>query len=471
MKKSVLVILFSIFILTISACNNSNEGVFSSYPNNTIAVGSDEDNNTFVYNREGKIIKEFSGEYIYDVHYNLKCNVVVLELDETAYIISNDKVKQIKREIEDLVISDSGNTVFYKFKDDKYDMYLEAYDVSSGKAQIIDKSEEGYFYELCVSPDGKTFAYYHDGIEETFISVNGKKPVSLGKEISPIAVANEGKLIYGWDNDYNFIVMNGSTTNILSTASIDIFFNRDYSEVLVFGDEISISVNGAKTTTLLKERQYYPYVLVAEGTFYDTLKPGSSDSYVVYGLDSFLDKYIFFDDSYDDKLYYINKDLKAIEVCDSVYDHGVTNSNELFYSKYDSINKCVKEKSDIILETKSSSLMIPRNSDGFYYISSGDLYYKKNGKEASLITDNSILDMEISGDIVYYLLEEEDGKNVLYYSKNGEVGKKVKNGENVESIKSYHGNMIYFLKQTDEQWDLYLNTSDDRIDLVIKNYD
>lgn len=470
MRKLILGILFTICAVSIMGCSKS-KGVYTSYPSNTIKVAYDQDNNRFVLNNSGEVIKEISHDEKPYSRYNLTRNVLLMELDESFYIFHNDKMKKIDDKIFEVAISDNGNTVFYKTREES-NFCLKIYDVTKDKAKTIRKIErDEHISDICISPDGKTVAYSisKDSKTEGFISVNNKKPVSIGEVKTLFAVSNEGKFVYYTDEEYTLYVKSGNTTNEIGhkDSFSTMCFNKDYSELLFSDDETYIILDGAKPIQLSDRSHRDSSLVVPDATVYGEVFGGSFRSHYVCGIDSFSDKHLLSDNK---MLYYINKDFEAIEVIDDVRTYGITSSNEFFVIDYDSIYKVIKDDYDEILAVEGGSIFVPKSGSGFYHIYDNELFYIKGDKEPSLLSKDVKGAMLMKGDTLYYFVEGKDGDRTLHSSKNGGAGKKIKNGDNVNKILSFEpAYRPYFSKESDGQMNLY-TISGNELKLIIENY-
>ena len=135
--------------------------------------------------------------------YSLDGSVCGFLSDGTLYCSSNGEVQRVADEVAGFAVSVDGSAIVYisNVGDDHYGT-LSRYTVSDGSSKEITTQAlyDSDFPFLIASPDGNSVAFLSDLNEdeerfEASISVNQGNPTTLGTNLLPLAISNDGTYI------------------------------------------------------------------------------------------------------------------------------------------------------------------------------------------------------------------------------------------------------------------------------------
>jgi hypothetical protein len=163
-------------------------------------------------------------------------------------LVSKEKYIEVSKNVTRFVISDNGECIAYMTSNGDDTSTLMLFNSISNKSEKI-ADNVAAFGGISISPDGKTVSYIADvnvNITEYngYVSINGDKPVNLGKNIICFKVSNNAeyiyyfKYLYGKTNDI-FVKKGAIETKLASNQDkfLKVNFNIDYSEIVFESDE------------------------------------------------------------------------------------------------------------------------------------------------------------------------------------------------------------------------------------------
>jgi hypothetical protein len=266
--------------------------------------------------------------------------------------------------------------------------------------------------------------------------------------ICVFAISYDQRYLYYCDFDETgigaiYVRQNNSDTLLSQGINNTIYFNKDYSQILIEDDgSYYISIQGE------------PRQKVTDGLINTILLPNKGMSslrggfYVNYGIQSFQEKLLLRNDNL---LQYLDDELMAREIGLAGDTTEVTLSGDgknLFY--IDTVNRLLKVtevmkpgEAKVWAEGVTEYKASPDLSE-VYYLRGQDLYYKTDQSEEQLISkDVKDLSMNHEGDTIFFLQNYQGGKGTLFYSTNGASAKAIEGGNNVIGVKEWNFGVIY----------------------------
>ncbi|WP_022767720.1 MULTISPECIES: zinc-ribbon domain-containing protein [unclassified Butyrivibrio] len=200
-----------------------------------------------IYNDQGGVITGiYDGESrVGDFYVNEAQNAGVLYDSRKIclYITPDLNTVPLAENVYDAGLSYSGDYVFYKIIDQKFNKYLYLYDVKTGDEYKVEETDTT---EMVMSPSGEYIAYIkHDELDYNkkllTISGWGLKPAVLTGDVDEIyAVSDDGKMIvYSTYKDGSRTLFCWDDGNIVQLADdyvVSMHFNRDCSFFLYEGE-------------------------------------------------------------------------------------------------------------------------------------------------------------------------------------------------------------------------------------------
>ena len=193
---------------------------------------------SYIYNDKGEVLTNFAEKDCYglDVRFDADRKHGIFMKYENCYLVNADlSFKQIASKCSYAGISFDGTYAYYYSSA----AGLWLYNIETGEETLV--SETGY--RPCISPDGKTLAYY-------VYSLNGEKGLcigGIGREetiidscengfYTPYAVSNDGKTVYyimssGNDNGF-YCINNNKPKRLISSYPYDCYFDRECKKVI-----------------------------------------------------------------------------------------------------------------------------------------------------------------------------------------------------------------------------------------------
>lgn len=366
-------------------------------------------------------------------------------------------------------LSDDGNYIVYSVSGgmDKY--YLRLYNVAEGTDILID-NQNRRFDQLNVLPGGQlityvTYALTEGGVVQELKSYTIKNqgvPELIGENILVLAVSLDQSLTYYVEYSNQtmgsvYVKTKDKTVKLSGGINGLVFFNSDYTQILIEDEgQYYLSTNGAERQKL------YP------GMLQKVLQPAhgmeASKENVIsrYSFQSFGQKFLLVDQH---RIIYLDKNYLSKELASSVESNTVTvarDGGSLFYmnAKHELIEleDLPKRSIEIVWAEGVEEYRAAPDQSHVYYLKEKELYYKKRGKDEIRIDDNvSTICSNASGDILFYLKEDTDGKGKVYYSKNGAAAAALEDGEGVSRIAEWNYGVV-LQKSVNDRNAVFYNT-------------
>ena len=331
--------------------------------------------------------------------------------DTLLYI--TDKIQTISDGVHSVWLASSGNAFAYAAEYNNSDNTAELWLYSDGKSKMLSDEFSVSSYNCTISPDGKSLAYVtFDGEEYTCVVTDGKTVVKLGKDITPVGVADGAKYIY-YNKSGTLYVQTGISGDVkekLGDDANNIYANKDLSQVFYTSNSKSyVSINGGKKQALTGSRSY---LVVPSGTAFF-----SDSNITICGITSFANT--FYCNS-DNALIYINGKYETSRIAKNVDDaYLATDGKTLTYLSRNSIYKVNGTKSgavavEIVTDDVESFIAVDNGSAVYYINEDDEIYYQKGTGSPSLVTS----DFSYGGYGMGYALY---AGNTFYYISDDEV--------------------------------------------------
>jgi hypothetical protein len=320
------------------------------------------------------------------------------------------------------------------------------------KTRLISDMDD--ILSFCVSPDGKTVAFIRSGNENIcLIWRDGKIVDTFGDNVRPVALSNDGKLIYYYDYDSDGLYVKKGNDKVKlasGTSSMDfnMYFNKDNSSILYSGSTgVYVSHDGEEKIALAGRgpvRLLLPSAVVRIPVWY-------LDHSVIVNVNSFKGTfytglsgiYRITDQDQSERIAQSSKELplttSAAASAGTANAQLLADGKTILYLRSGGIYKVdgsrVKIKEEKLCDDEVVSFKALPDGSAFYFVNeANELYYQKGKGKPSLISDeldrNDKLWGWYGGDFfavfgkdgsVFYLV---DGK--LYSSKAGSKGSLVR---------------------------------------------
>ena len=115
---------------------------------------------SYIYNSDGKVVDDFHDEdtYYLEMTLNVDASEAILVYDDTCYYIDADlNITEIAKNVRDAGMCYDGGYFYYCQEGRDYYTDLYIYDVKKGEASLIESDAAKY---ICISPDGRTLAFF-----------------------------------------------------------------------------------------------------------------------------------------------------------------------------------------------------------------------------------------------------------------------------------------------------------------------
>lgn len=347
----------------------------------------------------------------------------------------------------------------------------------NGKTTVV--AEDVLDDALCISPDGRTYAYitdYSNGDFTCYYSVNGGAVKELGENKRPIAISNNARFIYyavtpSFEDESKLTIYVKSLRDDVELCEIEnssiyvtCMFNADYSEFIYsFDNKSYISVNG-KDKQKLGNREMY-------GLLH---RIGSQVRYVSYPFQGFGTVYntaTFAGTAMltsDSSVVYLNKEYEAVKIASDIENLDITaDGKTLIYISDDKlyiteVGVDASEKTEKI-NVSGEVVTMDMSADGklLYYINSDDELYCLKGSNYSKsekIADDvyNVYSFDGNSSNFFFLTDYNEGSGTLFVSKNGGDRKKVEGGAETIKITTNGANTYVYANYDDNLCDLYV---------------
>lgn len=412
---------------------------------------SDDENTTIIYN-DKEHSKKIDGN-IGSVNSNMDFTVfTATNDDDVLFVVDSKNVTQAAEEVDRVIMSTDGKGIAYL----DYDGSLFHYDVSKKKSSKIAEDVSSSFV---ISPNGKTVLYNLSDGEDTELCmyVNGKI-TKLGKDLSPVAVADSGKYIYAKNSEAQlYTVDKKGDKNKLSNDVYHTSFNRDNTQVLFETDDggTYVSVKGKEKIKIASK----PASLLLPDTAVQSTNQ--------YDVASFLNQTYTTDSS----AILVDSKGESKTVVRNAYDFTLSNDGKvLYYTKGLGLYRCAL-KEDALGKKMASNFIdgskykITADGKGVYYIDEDDaLKFTKNGDKSVKIQDD--VEQIVVTDSGLALFINDDG--VLYSCKNG--GKSTKIADEVDAVINYGNYAYYTTENEDGEGSLFISKGNGKFKEVLSKF-
>ena len=409
---------------------------------------------SYVFNAQGDMLYKEDGYFL--SYYTADHSAAILyDINERNCIyVNNHKRKEFDSVMEAFAMSEDGNFIVYSIPGGLGKYYLRLYDAVSDKDIMIDNQTK-HFELLNVLPGGKLISYVTYTMNEkselqavqSYLISNNKTPELFGNNLCIYAASADGNDIYYYElqdkSMGSFYERHAGKYSLLSEAvSSKLYFNRDYSQVLI-GDNGSyyLSNQGDERRKIL-EVMITDVLLPIKGAV-----ATRSRAFNTYGIQSFEGKLLLAEDN---SVWYLNKDLQSEKIATIKDSMSVTLSedgNNMIY--IDQFNNLVK-LSGITERTASKTITekvtgykASKDLSQIYFLREDSLYYIENNEEHLISEDVNDLCMNYESEVIIFLKKDQSGTGTLYYSKNGSGPKPVEGGSKVEGIREWNFGVIY----------------------------
>lgn len=379
--------------------------------------------------------------------------------DDALIVIKKGKV--VKTGIEDakkFQISAYGDTIVY-FTDVSGDFgTLNLYYTKNGKKKEI--AEEVLIDSAVLSPDGETVAFVSDYEARDkfkgYYSIDGKKPVEVGKEKRVFAIADKADYLYYVDDDRIYAKKKKKDAEKLASdiSYVDVLVNEDCTEILFLNDgKTYFSVKAGEKKKVSNDEFSGGIVLPAEAMqVTNTQRMARGNVKVTFtGVETF-EEQVFASGT---RLIYLDKKQEGNTIASSVMQCIIAeNREELVYVdilgeviRVEDFDKGGKETPVGDEDAEAEYLYADGSLKYVYYINDDEELYCIKGKKGKKIADDvTAAAISPDGKMCYYVVEEED----LFYSKKAGKGKKIAASEDGTNCVRFFNTILVSLREDDE---------------------
>ncbi|MCQ2405845.1 MAG: zinc-ribbon domain-containing protein [Oscillospiraceae bacterium] len=356
-----------------------------------------------------------------------------------------------------VVISQKGDYIWYLYsdKEDIDKLELCRYEVSSGKTVSV--ASKVNTSAIVLSPDGKSAAFT-DTKDKTYVSVNGKEPSELGKDITVLTVSDSAKLIFAAkysskSGDYSLVRYKGvkdEGEKVSGIDSLDASTNLSRTQ-LTYRNSGSLYYAEAKGEKV-KVGKDARNVTVALGSYYDSWTSGASGNVSVLNRENLLADLIVYSDG-SDYIYasYKKGETSKIEKSDNPISLQAGGSTAVYVDKDEimmsrngkAFEKWFEADDDIYYR-----YMTPDYKNVYFVTEEDDevLYYT-NGKKTTEVTDEFGGSLRMTEKGVFLFTNEDDE---LCFSKNGSKAEIVSGIDGEIKNYQYLGGIIFIVSEADD---------------------
>lgn len=391
--------------------------------------------------KSGKVVLEDDAESIGSTTTSAdgSCCVFVTGGDNLLYLFDGKKFTLVAENVRKYLLSFDGKTIAYLNDDD--DLYL----YSGGKSKNVAEEVNSL---TAISPDGKAVGYTKDGKNDTRRGYyhNGKE-IDLGKDITPRAFSNGGRLVYYTNSDGKLFVQSGDNSDSRERLLDRIgsyYLNQNGTQFIGYDDdggETWFSENGKERQKIGRD-SYSPLISISGvsggrhigwSSFKNNLFTADNEVYKMNGklemsrVAKYTESLHLLDDGKtisfirNKKLYICNTaagNPESKELAADVTGYAPSRNGKLFlYINEDGETHTVTSggKSQRILND-SVEYLTWAGDGGFLYLYEDDLYYTSGGKASKVSSIKDVYDIR---DTPQYALIYTDEGDVIYFTNNG----------------------------------------------------
>ena len=379
--------------------------------------------------------------------------------DQALYLVEGHRVKKIADDVQHFELSTTGEGLAYA-QEAGDQCFLTLYNVAKRSSREI--TEQLTRMDFSLSPDGSNVAYYElrQGKEVLAVNRKEKRHTVTSEATDLIGLSNDGKQIYAICSkarDQSILCsfhFRGKKQQLGSISSISFKFNYDHRQIMYYsGGQTYISTNGQEGILVSS----YPLYLVTAPNSQST-KDTNAITYPVRSL--FDHVYTCFDGECNSAWLIKKNSDKSIKLVSRVSGCTLDASNQYLYYLHDMKQlryirlRDGKDAGEHFrsLADNVDSYALTANRKQVYFTSGGSLcaVSGKSGGTVKVLCQNtdSLTPVLNRGDWVYYLSEGQ-----LYASKNGRNGTVV--AQHIRSLYSSSNSVVYVLGEEE----LYTSTT------------
>ena len=476
--KSIIVwgiVVLALVVLFNFGRNMFKQPKFSLAETNIMKVYKEDEDQTYILNNTSLLKNAFDGRGSYsprNVDGTIGAFIAGNDNAELILVCENDAMV-IDDEVEDVVVSASGQYIAYLKKDGT----LLICDKEGNRSSIADDVviEAG----TMLSPDGKCVSYVVQDEEDYILYVyDGKKTNKIGKNLICVGLTNSAKKIYCYniENTGLYICsLDGDSTKLAAEVGSRFMFNETQTELLFSSggswyltmngrDKIKISGTSNNIYPIGPDSMGYTYVYAYD---YDN---NTIFNISIYGLNSLSNQ--VYRESGANTLFYINEDWdkksagNGVDGCSFSDDGEVvffTRNHQLYKTSISDFGNRTLMAEEVV------DFQVTSDGSAVYYTDLTDtLWYQKGiGKPKRIADDVYSLDMT-HDDYALFITDYGSDSGVLYSSKNGGSKKKISDDVYyllVRGTAAYYG--VNYDKE-EHMIDLYGTTKKSEFEFIIE---
>lgn len=409
---------------------------------------------TYVFNSKGDMLHKVNG--FMGIYYTPDHTAAIVYNMNTKYLayVNAYRMKEFTTTVYNFAMSEDGNYILYTISGGGNKYYLMLYDVRQDKETMLDLQEKD-FNMLNVLPGGRMVTYItynlsNEGVIndlQSYVIKNSGTPELIGNDLFVFAVSLDQSSFYFAEFSESrikslYIRQNGVDKKISDGINGTIYFNKDFTEVLVEDDGSYYLYDNNRLQSKVMNQQVNRIILPKMAVEYLSV-----NGIVGYGIQSFVGKVLFCNDN---SIWYLDEDMQTRFIAVTSGAETVTLSKkgkELFF--LDSQKRLIKLKNiednnnPEIWAYGVTEYRVSENMSQVYYIREGNLYFKENNGVERLISENVRTLCSNQEDTVFFLKDYMSGKGTLYYSKEGLSTIAVEGGTNVTGLMEWNVGVIY----------------------------
>ncbi len=472
-------VLFGVFLLIyIGRVNVYTDYTFMARDSIVVSTSESEDE-TYVFNSKGDMLFKING--FLEIHYTPDHTAAIVYNKITRYFayVNAYQLKEFTTPVYNFAMSEDGKYILYSISGWGSKYYLMLYDVRQDKETMVDRKDM-YFDMLNILPGGNVLSYSTYSISnegemkdlQSYIARNKVETELIGKDLIIFAISLDLSSIYYGEflegrTKSLYVRRDGVDTKISESINGTIFFNKDFTEVLV-EDSGSYYLYREGVRSKVIDQQVNCLILP------DLAVKSEVNGAVRYGIQSFGGKLLLCNDN---SILYLDANLRTRLVAVTSDAEKVTLSKEgtklCFLDPQKRLIKIKNLKgngSPEVLADGVTQYCIFGNMSQVYYIRNENLYFRENKRKEKLICENVQFLCSNSNNTVFFLIEYENGKGILCYSKEGLPAEVIEGGTNVTGVKEWNYGVIY-QKIINDLPAVFYNTEETVFLFIMDGYD